>query len=58
MSKSKTVHVHMEVPQDMNSRIKQLAVSEETRTGKRTLIRDKYLECLGHGVAFQEQLEK
>ena len=50
-------NVHLVVPRDLNSRIKQLSVSEEARTGKRSLIKDKYLECLEAGVAFKEHQE-
>lgn len=50
-------NVHLVVPQELNSRIKQLAVSEEARTGKRSLIKNKYLECLEAGVAFKEKQE-
>lgn len=54
---SKT-NVHMEVPRELNGRIKQLAASEEARTGKRSLIKDKYLECLEAGVAWKESQER
>ena len=53
---SKT-NVHLKVTPELNSRVKQLAVSEESRTGKRSLIKNKYLECLEAGVVFKEKQE-
>ena len=58
MEKNDITHVHMKVPPALNSRIKRLAAAEEVRTGKRVLIRDKYLQILEAGVDAQEAQER
>jgi hypothetical protein len=57
MKELETVNVHLKVSQETNNRVKQLTVSEEARTGKRALIKDKYIQCLEDGLAHREKLE-
>ena len=54
---SKTVHLHIEVSRELNNRMKQLVISEESRTGKRVYMKNKILECLMSGVRFIEKQE-
>ena len=54
---SKTVHLHIEVSRELNNRIKQLVISEESRTSKRVLMKDKVIECLESGVTWIESQE-
>ena len=44
------VNVHLEVPREINNRIKQLVISDEDRSGQKILSKDKYLEALVTGI--------